>query len=98
MKKALRTYTFKDVKVNESLFRKRMEINKSYLRELDDTCLLQNYYFEAGIIIPGLMTVEDPSKANMHWGWEAPSCQLRGFPGSSWHAACPPLGNPGFRS
>ena len=69
MKKALRTYTFKDVKVNESLFRKRMEINKSYLRELDDTCLLQNYYFEAGIIIPGLMTVEDPSKANMHWGW-----------------------------
>lgn len=96
MKKALRTYTFKDVKVNESLFRKRMEINKSYLRELDDTCLLQNYYFEAGIIIPGLMTVEDPSKANMHWGWEAPSCQLRGhFLGHYMSAAAAVVANDG---
>ena len=96
MDKALRTYTFKEVKVKEGLFRKRMEVNRAYLRELDDTCLLQNYYFEAGIIIPGLMTLENPAEANMHWGWEAPSCQLRGhFLGHYMSAAAMLIANDG---
>ena len=96
MEKALRTYTFKEVKVTEGLFRKRMEVNRAYLRELDDTCLLQNYYFEAGIIIPGLMTVENPAEAKMHWGWEAPSCQLRGhFLGHYMSAAAMLIANDG---
>ncbi len=55
-----------------------MDVNKAYLKELDDTCLLQNYYFEAGIIIPGLMMFQNPEDVKLHWGWEAPSCQLRG--------------------
>ena len=71
-------FSQEQVQVREGLFRKRMELNKQYLKELDNTCLLQNYYLEAGEIMPGLFTLEDPSKANLHWGWEAPTCQLRG--------------------
>ncbi|MBO4591288.1 MAG: glycoside hydrolase family 127 protein, partial [Eubacterium sp.] len=74
----LKNFKTNEVKVTEGLFRKRMDINIEYLKELDDTCLLQNYYFEAGIIIPGIMTLEKPEDANLHWGWESPTCQLRG--------------------
>ena len=74
----MRSYSFNEVKVTDSLFRRRMDVNKAYLKELDDTCLLQNYYFEAGIIIPGLMMFQNPEDVKLHWGWEAPSCQLRG--------------------
>lgn len=75
---SLRTFDFNEVRISDGLFHNRMELNRSYLKELDDTCLLQNYYFEAGIIIPGMMTVSEPEKVNLHWGWEAPTCQLRG--------------------
>lgn len=71
-------FSVKEVKVTEGLFKKRMDVNKAYLKELEDTSLLQNYYFEAGIIIPGMMTLENPADARLHWGWESPSCQLRG--------------------
>ena len=96
MGKALRPFSGKEVKVTEGLFRKRMDVNIRYLEELDDTCLLQNYYFEAGIIIPGLMTLEDPASAKLHWGWEAPSCQLRGhFLGHYMSAAAAIVANDG---
>ena len=74
----MRSYSFNEVNVTDSLFRRRMDVNKAYLKELDDTCLLQNYYFEAGVIIPGLMMFQNPEDVKLHWGWEAPSCQLRG--------------------
>ncbi len=74
----MRRFSYNEVKVLDGLFKRRMDVNKEYLRELDDTCLLQNYYLEAGVIMPGLTIVEDPAKAKLHWGWEAPSCQLRG--------------------
>ena len=92
----IRDYKTNEVKVTESLFRRRMDVNIAYLRELDDTSLLQNYYFEAGIIIPGMMTLEDPSKANLHWGWESPTCQLRGhFLGHYMSAAAAIVANDG---
>ena len=74
----IRNFTLEEVKVTEGLFKKRMDVNVKYLKELDNTALLQNYYFEAGIIIPGLMMMEKPEEAGLHWGWEAPTCQLRG--------------------
>jgi DUF1680 family protein len=68
----------KNVRVTGGVFRERMNTDKNYLKELDSQCLLQNFYLEAGIIMPGLQMVPDPTKANLHWGWEAPVCQLRG--------------------
>ena len=75
------------VKVTGGVFRERMEVNRRYLSELDTTCLLQNFYIEAGIGIPGMQTVYDPEKANVHWGWEAPVCQLRGHFMGHWLSA-----------
>lgn len=69
------------------IFLERANVNRSYLLKLDSQCLLQNYYWEAGIIIPGLQVIDEPSKANIHWGWEAPTCQLRGHFLGHWISA-----------
>ena len=90
------SFSIKEVKITDGLFRKRMDVNIEYLKELEEICLLQNYYLEAGVIMPGLFTLEDPSKANLHWGWEAPTCQLRGhFLGHYLSAAAAVIANDG---
>ena len=79
------------VKILPSVFRERMDVNRRYLLELDSNCLLQNFYLEAGIILPGLQVVDDPTTANLHWGWEAPTCQLRGHFLGHWLSAAAKL-------
>lgn len=66
------------VKLTGGIFKERQQLNRAYLLSLDTQCLLQNFYLEAGIIMPGLQVVPDPENANLHWGWESPTCQLRG--------------------
>lgn len=70
-----------------SLFSERAQINRAYLLELNSQCLLQNFYLEAGIVMPGLQVVDDPNTALLHWGWEAPTCQLRGHFLGHWLSA-----------
>lgn len=77
----------KNVTLLPGLFRERMQVNKNYLMELDTQCLLQNFYLEAGIVMPGQQVIDDPEKARLHWGWEAPSCQLRGHFLGHWLSA-----------
>lgn len=60
------------------LLKEREEVNRNYLMELKLQGLLQNFYLEAGIVMPGLQVMENPEHAELHWGWEAPTCQLRG--------------------
>lgn len=60
------------------LFMERAEVNRRYLMDLKLQGLLQNFYLEAGIVMPGLQVMENPETAELHWGWEAPTCQLRG--------------------
>ena len=79
------------VKILPGVFRERMDVNRQYLLELDTTCLLQNFYLEAGIILPGLQVVDNPETANLHWGWEAPTCQLRGHFLGHWISAAAKL-------
>ena len=81
----------KDTKILPGIFARRMKINEDYLMELDPGCLLQNFYIEAGIIPPGGQVINDPDKAKMHWGWEAPSCQLRGHFLGHWLSAAAAL-------
>lgn len=93
----LKSLQKQSVKLLPGLFRERMEVNKEYLMELDSTCLLQNFYLEAGVILPGLQIVEDPAKAKLHWGWEAPNCHLRGhFLGHWLSAAAALVANEGY--
>ncbi|MBR4554705.1 MAG: glycoside hydrolase family 127 protein [Ruminococcus sp.] len=73
--------------VTRGIFRERMDLNRSYLLELDPQCLLQNFYLEAGIIMPGLQVVPEPEHADLHWGWESPTCQLRGHFLGHWMSA-----------
>lgn len=79
------------VKILPGVFRERMDVNRQYLLELDANCLLHNFYLEAGIIIPGLQVVDNPETANLHWGWEAPTCQLRGHFLGHWISAAAKL-------
>lgn len=83
----LRAIQGKDVRLLPGLFQRRMKLNEDYLMELDPGCLLQNFYIEAGIIPPGGQVINDPDRAKMHWGWEAPSCQLRGHFLGHWLSA-----------
>ena len=75
------------VHVIGGIFRERMNVDKAYLMELDTQCLLQNFYLEAGVIMPGLQVLADPAGAKLHWGWEAPTCQLRGHFLGHWLSA-----------
>ncbi|MCR5178951.1 MAG: glycoside hydrolase family 127 protein [Lachnospiraceae bacterium] len=78
----------KEVRVLSGLFGHRMKLNRDYLNELDTTCLLQNYYLESGVIMPGVQVVNDPTAVKLHWGWESPTCQLRGHFLGHWLSAC----------
>ena len=75
-----------EVRLTDGIFKERENINRSYLIELDSDCLLQNFYFEAGICTPN-SRVHNPECAKMHWGWESPSCQLRGHFLGHWLSA-----------
>lgn len=61
------------VKLGWSTFSNRYELNREYLASLKNKNLLQNHYIEAGLWAPP----EKPSD-DCHWGWESPTCQLRG--------------------
>lgn len=87
----LKQFDKKNVTILSGLFRERMETNRKYLMELDSQCLLQNFYLEAGIAMPGLQAVGDPASAKLHWGWEAPICQLRGHFLGHWLSAASAL-------
>lgn len=75
------------VHLEPGLFRERATINRNYLMELQTQGLLQNFYLEAGIVMPGLQVLEDPATAQLHWGWDAPTCQLRGHFLGHWMSA-----------
>ena len=87
----LQSVPLQNVHMLPGLFRSRMKLNEDYLMELDSLCLLQNFYFEAGIQLPNQQSVPDPSAAKLHWGWEAPSCQLRGHFLGHWLSAAATL-------
>ena len=60
------------VKLLPGLFKKRFDINRRYLISLETQNLLQNHYMEAGLWAPW------GKPENAHWGWESPTCQIRG--------------------
>jgi len=60
------------VKPLPSPYWQRWELNRKYLLSLTAQNLLNPHYLEAGLWAPN----EQPK--DIHWGWEAPTCQLRG--------------------
>jgi len=63
------------------LFPDRFSLNRRYVMSLNDEALLQNHYAEAGMINRCLRATtheETDTGDDLHWGWESPTCQIRG--------------------
>jgi len=81
MKETFRPIPPGQVKLLPSLFQHRFDLNRRYLMALRSDNLLQNHYLEAGLWGPRVRP-ED-----CHWGWESPTCQLRGHFLGHWLSA-----------
>ena len=68
-------------KLLPGLFQQRFDLNRKYMLALKTENLLQNHYMEAGLWGPR-NRVDD-----LHWGWESPTCQLRGHFLGHWLSA-----------
>lgn len=73
MKTIYRDLPYPSVELLPGVLSRKVEANRKYLLSLDTENLLRNYYLEAGL----WGTVNKPDD-NIHWGWESPTCQLRG--------------------
>jgi len=81
MEPALRPLPRGTVKLLPGLFQHRFSLNRQYMISLKTDSLLQNFYLEAGLWQPR-------GKAeDIHGGWEAPTCQLRGHFLGHWLSA-----------
>jgi len=73
-----------------SLFQHRSNLNRKYMLSLDNEKLLQNFYLEAGLIQASFRASSMGDTCNgddWHWGWESPTCQLRGHFLGHWLSA-----------
>lgn len=70
------------VKLLPGLIQERYNLNRAYMLSLKTENLLQNFYMEAGLWMPRA----EPG-AHIHWGWESPTCQLRGHFLGHWLSA-----------
>lgn len=84
----LKAMKCKDVRITGGVFRERMDLDRKYLDELDTGALLQNFHIEAGLPVKNQQTVYEPEHSGLHWGWESPTCQLRGHFLGHWMSAC----------
>lgn len=78
----LKSFSLENVHLMPGLFQERADVNRNYLMELSTAGLLQNFYLEAVVRIG-----DDAEPSEFHWGWEAPSCQLRGHFLGHWLSA-----------
>lgn len=87
-----RAYGKGQVSLGGSIFSHRFGLNRAYVMSLKDHGLLQNYYQEAGLtsaVFRGTHPASSPNPTgdDWHWGWESPTCQLRGHFLGHWLSA-----------
>jgi DUF1680 family protein len=78
------------VKLLPGPFLDRATLNREYVVSLKDENLLQNFYLEAGLWNPRfrMTAMGSPSRGDdIHWGWESPTCQLKGHFLGHWLSA-----------
>lgn len=81
MKQGLSSFSYGEVKLLNSIFKRKTELNRRYIMSLKNENLLQNYYLEAGL------WSHSGKLEGIHWGWESPACQLRGHFLGHWLSA-----------
>jgi len=69
------------VRLATGVLARRFALNRDYVASLDPAHLLQNFYWEAG-----LRQTYDRNAVG-HWGWESPTCQVRGHFLGHWLSA-----------
>jgi uncharacterized protein len=72
------------VRLKPGRFQQRYDVNRAYMLSLKTANLLQNFYLEAGLWSP---PGTPETLADQHWGWETPSCQVRGHFLGHWLSA-----------
>ena len=80
-KHTFRAFSLGQVRLLPGLLQRRSELNRQYLMSLRNEALLQNFYQEAGLWAPR----QHPT--DCHWGWETPTCQVRGHFLGHWLSA-----------
>lgn len=72
----------------------RFQLNKKYVMSLTNENLLRNFYLEAGLWsysgnggTTSATTTSMDGPENWHWGWESPTCELRGHMMGHWLSA-----------
>jgi len=94
----LKPFPAGSVRLLPSEFKRRFELVRTFMMSLANDNLLQNHYLEAGLRPitferghkregeTGLPVNRQPFDA-CHWGWESPTCQLRGHFLGHWLSA-----------
>ncbi len=82
------------IKLIDSPFLDRFNLNASYLKSLTTENLLRNFYLQAGLwSYSGSASTsfdsddEEKGPETWHWGWESPTCELRGHFLGHWLSA-----------
>ena len=81
MKHALRACAPGTVKLLPSEFLRRYDVNRRYVLSLKADNLLRNHRLEARLWQSPLRNTHNPTVDagdDFHWGWESPTCQVRG--------------------
>ncbi len=81
MSMKFRKFPLESIRLLPGIFTDRAKLNKKYIMSLTNENLLRSFYFEAGLWHN--MGRED----NIHFGWEAPTCQIRGHFLGHWLSA-----------
>ena len=81
VRQALKPFPLDRVNLTPGLFRQRYDLNRAYVMSLKARNLVQNFYWEAGLH----QVVGRPDDG--HWGWESPTCQVRGHFLGHWLSA-----------
>src|SRR5579859_4010693 len=81
MDEGFRPIGWGSVTLRNGELQRRAALNRAYMLSLKSENLLQNYYMEAGLWGPR------HQPAGCHWGWESPTCQLRGHFLGHWLSA-----------
>ncbi|WP_438351511.1 beta-L-arabinofuranosidase domain-containing protein [Paenibacillus sp. FA6] len=94
MNSILSSFSVGCIKLAPGPFNARFELNKQYVMSLTNANLLRNFYLEAGLWsysgnggTTAASTTSMDSPDQWHWGWESPTCELRGHIMGHWLSA-----------
>ncbi len=94
MSNMMSTFPAGAVRLSPGPIQARFELNKHYVMSLSNANLLRNFYLEAGLWsysgnggTTAASTTSMDSPDQWHWGWESPTCELRGHIMGHWLSA-----------